>query len=416
MTINSKAGIIPHRILNQDKFTKLNEVLICKICFNILTNATDCIKCGNTFCYDCINELKQFGKDCPFGCKGINIKPTSHGITSMLAQLRLSCLNKDYGCEEVLQYSNVIKHDQTCKYTMTSCPNLNCNTEIKRQQLEHHIRNECEYSLFRCENCELDLSRSEYPEHVHTCKTVNECLNSKNINDLMDIDVNDISMFMKIVLFQIARITQENDKRFSNILEEMRYLRQDISVVKTYLQNINPQFESKLNSSTTVGTSFSTGQTTTGNNLITFSAQKSNRSESPKQISSKKVITLKPEIKKFKIEDRSKLLKEKDVAQSPLRIKSFNRLKSNSPKPVGQKISEKIDNKSYTPNHNIMDLLNKIIMKIDKAELDTIQSIEGLQGLLVGGIAEDIKNNTQNVSLDICEKIIKKFYEINRHA
>ena len=74
---NEKNGIQISRVINLDKYENILPILKCKLCLNILLNPYDCSKCGNTFCYSCINKLKESNKDCPFGCTEYDITPSS---------------------------------------------------------------------------------------------------------------------------------------------------------------------------------------------------------------------------------------------------------------------------------------------------------------------------------------------------
>ena len=63
-----QGGIPLSRVIDLEKHEKLLPILKCKIYLNIWLNPNDCSKCGNTFCYTCINKLKESMKKCPFGC------------------------------------------------------------------------------------------------------------------------------------------------------------------------------------------------------------------------------------------------------------------------------------------------------------------------------------------------------------
>jgi hypothetical protein len=456
MTVNTKAGIDPERVTNSDKFPNLNEVLICKICYKILINATDCVKCGNTFCYDCINELKLVGKNCPFNCEGITIKPTSYGINSMLSLLKFSCLNKDHGCDEILSYNNVTKHDQTCKFSIVKCPNLDCGLDIKRQLLEYHIRNECEFSLFRCENCDIDFNRNEYPEHIETCKVVSECfghkslgLNSgnnsqKSLNDLLHCELKEmnINTFMKVMMYQIGRVSQENERRFETIMEEVKYLREDVNRLSEigyhydgelghindklgYLDNLvkgssevssangsksaSVVIPNPINTSTT---SNNTNGLTKERNEVRTKTEKAD----PKQITNiKKVLGNKQQsMKTFKALN-------KDQSSRTLQTNPIVRIKSKSPRACGhhsqnfttESSNNRTEYRLIQANQDvILDMLSQIITKQDKAEITGKKDMDNLQELLTEGIAEDIKGYNLQVSLEISERIIKKLQEM----
>ena len=167
-------GIPLSRIVDLEKQEKLLPVLKCKICLNILLNPYDCSKCGNTFCYKCINKLKESMKKCPFGCIDYEIMPSSFAIKKFLEQLKFTCLNKENGCKEIISYNNLEQHDKNCNYIKAICPNSQCNTKIQWNLLNNHIQNECLYTLFECQKCHLKLNRKEYSAHIKICGIINK--------------------------------------------------------------------------------------------------------------------------------------------------------------------------------------------------------------------------------------------------
>jgi hypothetical protein len=52
-----KNGIPFERLINKSSHNNFLDIIQCKICFNILKNPYDCIKCGNSFCYNCISNM-----------------------------------------------------------------------------------------------------------------------------------------------------------------------------------------------------------------------------------------------------------------------------------------------------------------------------------------------------------------------
>ena len=167
-------GILLSRVVDLEKHEKLLPVLKCKICLNILLNPYDCSKCGNTFCYKCINKLKESMKKCPFGCIDYEIMPSSFAIKKFLEQLNFTCLNKDNSCKEILSYNNVEQHDKNCNYINAICPNRQCGLKIQWNLLNNHLQNECLYTIYECEKCHLKLYRKEYLTHTKICGIINK--------------------------------------------------------------------------------------------------------------------------------------------------------------------------------------------------------------------------------------------------
>ena len=217
-----QGGIPLSRVIDLEKHEKLLPILKCKICLNILLNPYDCSKCGNTFCYTCINKLKESMKKCPFGCVDYEIMPSSFAIKKFLEQLKFTCLNKDNGCNEILLYNNLEQHDKNCNYINSTCPNNQCKTKIPWNLLNNHIQNECLYTLFECPKCHLKLNRKEYLSHNKICGILNKELDKQSpiINKLTDEDIKKNNDIFNNVMNSIENIplisSNENNEKNDN--------------------------------------------------------------------------------------------------------------------------------------------------------------------------------------------------------
>lgn len=175
-----KGGISESRLVNNNSNIRaIMDTFKCKICKNILLNPYDCSKCGNTFCFNCINRLKQNKMSCPFNCKSFDITPSSYGLKKLLNQLKFECKYKKKGCKEILPYMNIENHENNCPYNVTTCPNAECKQKIKNNMLANHVENECPFTLFKCKNCGLSLNRKEILLHNKICIQIKEQLNSQ---------------------------------------------------------------------------------------------------------------------------------------------------------------------------------------------------------------------------------------------
>jgi hypothetical protein len=274
---NFTAGIHIDRLVNKETYKNFDELIKCKICFDILVNPFDCEKCGNTFCHDCAVNFIKDSKPCPL-CNNkdhpetatnnqleFTIKASSLAITSFLSSLKFYCLNKEIGCSEKISYLNVLDHDKECTFSFSKCPNIRCSKLVRRQGLEKHIRKECEYSLFRCENCNLDFNRNEYIEHIENCKVVESVFDTKQpildqekndqqtsqfkYDSYTDIDLKNLSNsnFMKMLLFHFGKMNFEMDKKFSNIHSEMKSIKDEMIKFQSdnlvFIENINNEIE-----------------------------------------------------------------------------------------------------------------------------------------------------------------------------
>ena len=195
-------GIPLSRVIDLEKHEKLLPVLKCKICLNILLNPYDCSKCGNTFCYSCINKLKESMKKCPFGCSDYEIMPSSFAIKKFLEQLNFTCNNKENGCNEIISYNNLEQHDKNCNYINAICPNNQCGIKIQWNLLNNHLQNECLYTLFECPKCHLKINRKEFMPHTKICGIINKEFDKQSpiINKLTKEEVEkNIEIFNKVM-------------------------------------------------------------------------------------------------------------------------------------------------------------------------------------------------------------------------
>lgn len=270
---NYTAGIHIDRLINKETYKNFDELIKCKICFDILVNPFDCEKCGNTFCHDCAQNFIKDSKPCPL-CNNpdnqeniidskieFTIKSSSLAITSFLSSLKFYCLNKEIGCSEKISYLNVLDHDKECTFSFSKCPNIRCGKLVRRQDLEKHIRKECGYSLFKCENCNFDFNRNDYIEHVENCKIIETVFDKKQpildqdkndqykFDSYLDIDLKNLSNsnFMKMLLFHIGKMNFEMDKKYSSIHSEMKSIKDEMMKFQSdnlvFIENINNEIE-----------------------------------------------------------------------------------------------------------------------------------------------------------------------------
>ncbi len=256
MENRSHQGIDINRLINKESYKNFDQLIKCRICFNILLNPQDCEQCGNTFCKECISQVIVNKKPCPFNCENFTIKPSSLSITSFLSSMKFNCLNKELGCSNTLTFLQVPAHDRECNLALASCPNVKCKKQVRRQTLEFHIRKECEFSLFKCLNCDQDLQRQDYLEHVENCKIVSDIfnhvepiLNLDEASQYEQINLKELSIgnFMKMILLNIAKISNDSDKKLDFITKEIKSIKEDLnkqtSGANLILEGINSELE-----------------------------------------------------------------------------------------------------------------------------------------------------------------------------
>ena len=229
-------GISISRVIDLDKYENLLQILKCKICLNILLNPYDCSKCGNSFCFSCINKLKESDKACPFGCTDYEIMPSSFAIKKFLNQLHFTCLNKENGCNEIISYNNIEQHDKNCEYINSICPNNQCCKKLPWYLLKNHLQNECLYTLFECEKCHLKLNRKELEPHNKLCSAINKEFENHNVimNKMTKDDlIKKKEEFTKFIngIENLNFFNEENNKENNNKIEQNIFNNSDMNLL-----------------------------------------------------------------------------------------------------------------------------------------------------------------------------------------
>ena len=392
-------GIPLSRVIDLDKYENILQILKCKLCLNILLNPYDCSKCGNTFCYSCINKLKESNKKCPFGCTDYEIAPSSFAIKKFLNQLKFSCINKENGCNEIISYNNIEQHNKNCEYINSFCPNNQCGMKIPWNLLKNHIQNECPYTLYECDKCHLKLTRKEIESHNKLCNEINKEFEKQSpiVNKMTKDDLNKkkedflnlMNCFENLNFFYDEKNKEDNsEKKYNNndinllvkslvfiLSRKMSFIEDKINKINTTLQqfsennlifyqsindeleNINEKISNTNNNNENSSNKNSTNQIDNNNNNSTFSPTNleftSPTIKNAKKIYNKnKAIFPNKEEKLFLstviLNERQKSVKNFEKYKTSYQNEFTNSSRNKNKKKNNIEINEKI-------NHNISD-------------------------------------------------------------
>ena len=157
----------------------------CPICLLILREPFQVTCCGKSFCKDCIQRIKAEGKPCPTCTKeGFDVFQNK-GLQQPLYGFRVTCSNKERGCEWQGELGQLDKHLNSnpdkekvlvgCAYTEVLCEC--CDLPYQRSYLEHHLTEECGERPFTCLMCRCPpMMTSPLTTTVCKCRPV-ECPN-----------------------------------------------------------------------------------------------------------------------------------------------------------------------------------------------------------------------------------------------
>ena len=138
---------------------EIDDAYICPVCSGLLRKPVECHNCRRIFCKRCIDRwLKEKPGICPI-CKHYKEDKCSPVFYGMLCRVKITCKNRQNGCNDVLSYESLEKHQkEQCEYRMEACHG--CQDNILRKDLNQHTQN-CPEIKIECKRCGLLYQRKE---------------------------------------------------------------------------------------------------------------------------------------------------------------------------------------------------------------------------------------------------------------
>ena len=158
-----KKGIELSRVISKE----VTEAVLCKICKNLLDDPMECSVCNSGFCRSCIDSWRATYHSCPNNCSNFIIRKAHIIVRNILDQLEVKCENNGFGCEKIIRYENLKKHESECELKPTPCFNSKngCTKKVLSKNKREH-EDKCEYGIFVCKKgCELRILRKDLPNH-----------------------------------------------------------------------------------------------------------------------------------------------------------------------------------------------------------------------------------------------------------
>ena len=158
-------GITEERIVNAKENDKILKRLMCSICLNMLWKPVACSQCQTNFCGSCIKGwLNKCPETCPNHCtfKKSNVSPI---INDLLSEFSIKCQLSDKGCQQILGYDELEKHEKNCSYKETSRKGCKgCGQLFSGDVLIQHEK-DCQLVKVTCGSCFNQFSKIEIKNH-----------------------------------------------------------------------------------------------------------------------------------------------------------------------------------------------------------------------------------------------------------
>jgi hypothetical protein len=150
-----------------------DDIISCPICMNVLWKPITYKTCENSFCLKCIRLwLNEKPNSCPFNCH-FQERKAPPILIKLLSKLKLTCQNKSNGCEILIPYEALEKHQlHECLFRLTQCSD--CSEQILFKDLQDHQNEDCSPKKLNCLKCNTNYQQKEGHQHF-------ECLKQQEI-------------------------------------------------------------------------------------------------------------------------------------------------------------------------------------------------------------------------------------------
>ena len=161
---------IPETRLIDIDFSIINDLILCPLIPHVMINPVQCLECQQHFCCKCLKKSLLNDIRCPFCRKNMNkIGPPQKSILALIENTRISCMNKNNGCTEIMKIQDYLTHESKCSYEEMVCINYMCNlTILKRDFIQHQAF--CDNQILNCKFCGFQSIRKNM--HKHLEKTI----------------------------------------------------------------------------------------------------------------------------------------------------------------------------------------------------------------------------------------------------
>lgn len=156
---------------------EVDEELMCPICHQVLEDPLQVPQCEHAFCSACIKEWLARNDSCPVDRTAVTseqLKPVPRILRNLLARLKISCGNKNHGCNAVVKLDALRQHLEECMHNPkrpVECEE-GCGLVIPKDELGNH-------------NCVRELRTIVQQQQARACRSDAMMANMKQqIEDL----------------------------------------------------------------------------------------------------------------------------------------------------------------------------------------------------------------------------------------
>ena len=132
-------------VANKSEVLAFIPELVCGVCNYILKNPLECKTCEKPLCGQC--KTRWFAKNpnsCPFCRNKSQFDKVNRMTRNLLSKLKFKCAHNNKGCDEIVSYENLFKHQDSCPtiiFRCLSCPYIGLNDEKEAHNCVTYLTN-----------------------------------------------------------------------------------------------------------------------------------------------------------------------------------------------------------------------------------------------------------------------------------
>ena len=222
------------------EYHSLCEEIKCRKCYFIPLFPIICDKCKKLFCENCFDKSLKNTKKSPNNCENASKEKLNRILFNFINKFKFICIHKE--CGKIISFKEYLEHITICSYKKFQCKyknckfiggfeeclnhSLNCGLELKECDfcnksffaylLDKHIK-KCEFT--KCKYCSIQIKKSDLDEHIkNICPMVdeicNECkrsmkrINLKNNHTKENCLQNQVEDLKKIIVEKNKKISE----------------------------------------------------------------------------------------------------------------------------------------------------------------------------------------------------------------
>ena len=145
------------------------EEFECCLCMKMIMDSALSSCCGQHFCHSCIQNALAVNSVCPVCNKASIVVIQDKRRRRKMECLSVGCKRREEGCGWEGTWEELDHHiREECQYTLTPCPKK-CGGSYQRREMPRHLVENCSNRMVVCHYCALACMQSQRRREAQGC-------------------------------------------------------------------------------------------------------------------------------------------------------------------------------------------------------------------------------------------------------